>query len=69
MKGHTALVQQLVDRGADVDVVTATSRSPLHAAALTNRLDIAKILLSQSAACVNHKDSAEGVSLSYFRRF
>jgi hypothetical protein len=48
-EGWRSLVQYLIDVGADVNIVNAVGRSPLHVAATTGRVDIGNILLHNKA--------------------
>merc|ERR1712013_90132 len=47
--GHQAIVESLVDAGADVNHVTKTNSTPLRAACFEGRLDIVKFLCEKKA--------------------
>ena len=48
-EGWRSVVQYLIDMGADIHLVNAVGRSPLHIAATTGRVDIGTILLHNHA--------------------
>lgn len=48
MRGHSECLAKLLEDGADVTLVGAED-TPLHMAALFNKLDCAKLLLSKEA--------------------
>lgn len=62
--GFTAIVQLLLDYGADVNVQSSIKMTPLHKAARNGHLETAKFLLELGAA-VNQQDS-EGMAPLHF---
>ena len=49
IRGHQNVVTMLLDKGADVNAVSAQGETPLHAAALMGRFFIVKSLLQKGA--------------------
>lgn len=57
--GHVEMVQQLLNLGASINLVSARGRTALFEAILHNRADVVNILLTRSDLCINAVNEKE----------
>lgn len=55
-KNMTAVVEELIKKGAKVNTINYEGRTPLHLATLDGHLDVMKVLMEQKECNVNCKD-------------